>query len=209
MDNETSELVEDFIKEQNAEVQHAAPESHCAPAEKAVQTYKSCFKSVIASVPKEFPMGLWCRLLEQTDLGVNIVRPYRQNPRLSAWAAMEGEYHFHATPIAPPGSKMLMYQKPGSRRTWGQNYEWAWYIGPALTHYRTFRGVLPKTQSERLTDSAKFKHHVFDIPELTPADRIIESARDLRDAICQQEKQGPLDVRKAIETIQEVMLGKM
>ena len=72
MDNETSELVEDFIKEQNAEVQYAAPESHCAPAEKAVQTYKSCFKSVIALLPKEFPMGLWCRLLKQTDLGVNL-----------------------------------------------------------------------------------------------------------------------------------------
>ena len=73
MDNETSELVEEFIKEQKAEVQYAAPESHCPPAEKAVQTFKSYFKSVIFSLPKEFPMGLWCRLLEQTNLGVNIV----------------------------------------------------------------------------------------------------------------------------------------
>ena len=38
---------------------------------------------------------------------------------------------------------------------------------------------------KRSTDTAKCKHHVFDIPELTPADRMTESARDLNDAICQ------------------------
>ena len=102
MDNETSKDVEEFIEEQNADVQYTAPGRHCAPTEQAVLTLKSCFKSTIASLPPGFPFANWCRLLEQVKLSVNIVRPFRQNPKLSAWAGMEGEYHFGATPIAPP-----------------------------------------------------------------------------------------------------------
>ena len=122
MDNETSKEVEDFIKEQQqAKLQYTAPDRHCHPAEKAVQTYKATFKSILASLPKQFPIAYWCRLLEQTDRSVNIVRPCRQNPLLSTWAAMEDKLHFDATPLAPPGSEMMMHQKPARRSTFGPN----------------------------------------------------------------------------------------
>ena len=60
MDNETSSDVEEFIKAQNTDLQYTAPGSHCAPAKKAVQTYKSCFKSITASLPPSFPVSYWC-----------------------------------------------------------------------------------------------------------------------------------------------------
>ena len=74
------------------------------PSERALQTYKSCVKSTMASLPPTFPIAYWCRLIPQIDFSVNIVRKFRQNPLLSAWAFMEGEFHFNSTPIAPPGS---------------------------------------------------------------------------------------------------------
>ena len=119
------------------------------PAERAVETYKACFKSVIYTLPKEFPMGLWCRLLLQIELGVNIVKACRMNPLLSAWAVMNGEYHFHAMPMAPPGPKMMINQAPGNRRTYGPNAETTWYTGPCLQHYRTFTGIVPKTGGKK------------------------------------------------------------
>ena len=122
MDNETSKDVEDFIASQQTQQQYTPPDMHRTnPSEKALQTYKCCVKSTIASLPPHFPLSYWCRLLPQVDLSVNIVRPSRQNPLLSAWATMEGEYHFDATPIAPPGSQMLMHEKPGKRRSFGFN----------------------------------------------------------------------------------------
>ena len=165
------------MMEQKTALQYTAPDRHCHPAEKAVQTYKATFKSVIASLPKNFPIAYWCHLLPQTDLSVNIVRPNRQNPLLSAWAAMEGEFHFDATPIAPPGSEMLMHQKPARRNIFGLNVKKAWYLGPCLNHYRTFRGILPSTGGERLSDTVRFQPHAIGIPEITSTDRIIEAAR--------------------------------
>ena len=208
MDNETSADVEDFIRSQGTKLQYSSPGRHCKPAERAVQTYKCCFKSITASLPKAFPIAYWCRLLEQCDLAVNIVRPHRQNPRLSAWAAMEGEYFFEATPIAPPGSAMLMQVKPGERPSWGHNAKKAWYVGPCFKHYRSFKGALPSTKGERISDSVKFQHHAIAIPELTPGDRILEATRQLKDAINNQPKRAPMDELRAIELLQEVMLGK-
>ena len=127
MDNETSRDVEEFIESQNADVQYAAPGSHCPPAKKAVQTYKACFKSTAASLSDKFPVGYWCRLCEQVDLSVSIWR--------SVWAACEGNFHFDSTPIAPPGTEMLMHNKPSNRRSWDHNTTKAWYIGPCLKHY--------------------------------------------------------------------------
>ena len=93
---------------------------HCANlAERAIQTWKSCMKSSMALVPTDFPIALWCRMCQQVDLSVNIIQKCRQNPLLSAWAAMEGKCHFNATPIAPPATEMMMHKKPNKRRTWG------------------------------------------------------------------------------------------
>ena len=128
---------------------------HCAPAEKAVQTYKSVFKSVTASLPANFPISYWCHLIPQIDLAVNIVRPHRMNPKLSAWCATEGEFHFSSTPIAPPGTEMLMYVRPENRRSFGHNANKAWYVGPCLKHYRTFKGILPTTGKVRMADTVK------------------------------------------------------
>ena len=56
MDNETSSEIEEFIAEQNVNIQYSDPDRHCMPAERAVATYKSCLKSVIYTVSNEFPM---------------------------------------------------------------------------------------------------------------------------------------------------------
>ena len=57
MDNETSAAVEQFISEQTINVQYTALGKHCLPAEKAVQTCKSGFKSTTASLSLKFPIS--------------------------------------------------------------------------------------------------------------------------------------------------------
>ena len=209
MDNETSKDVEDFIASQNTQQQYTPPDLHRTnPAERALQTYKSCVKSTMASLPPTFPIAYWCRLLPQIDFSVNIVRKCRQNPLLSAWADMEGEFHFDATPIAPPGSEMLMHKNSNQRRTFGFNAKKAWYIAPCFQHYRTFKGIMASTGAERISDTVRFKHHAIAIPQLTPADRILEAARQLDSAIKQQPKKAPMDELVAIELLRKVLLGE-
>ena len=209
LDNETSKEVEAFVASQQTDIQYTPPDMHRTnPAERAIQTWKSCKKSSLASVPNDFPMALWCRMCDQVDLSVNIIRKCRQNPLLSAWAAMNGEYHFESHPIAPPGTQMMMHEKPGRRRTWGFNAKKAWYLGPCFKHYRSVRGILPSTGGERISDTYRFKHHAINIPHLTAADRILEATKQLDAAIKQQPKQAPMDEIVAIQLLRKVLFGE-
>ena len=66
MDNVTSKGVEDFIASHNTQRQYTPTDLHITnPAERALQTYKSCVKSTMASLPPTFPISYGCRLLPQ------------------------------------------------------------------------------------------------------------------------------------------------
>ena len=79
---------------------------------------------------------------------------------------------------------------------------------PCSKHYRTFRGLLPSTRLERLSYSVKFKHHAIVMPNLTPADEILEVARKLDSVIKQQPKQASMDEITTIELLQKVLTGE-
>ena len=52
---------------------------------------------------------------------------------------------------------------------------------------------MASTRVERISDTVLFKHHAIAIPQLTPADRILEAARQLDSVIKQQPKKAPMD----------------
>lgn len=68
--------------------------------------------------------------------------------------------------------------------------------------------MIPPTKGERISDSVKFQHHAIAVPELTPADRILEAKRELKIAITQQPKAAPPDKVSAIELLRRVTLGE-
>ena len=103
---------------------------------------------------------------------------------------------------------MLMQVKPEARSTFGLNAKKAWYTGPCLNHYRAFRGMLPSTKGERISDTVKLQHHAISMPTLTPADRILEATRQLKDAISQHPKRAPMKEMEAIDMLRKVMMGE-
>ena len=102
LDNETSQDVETFIAEQQAALQYTPADMHRTNiAERACRTWKNHFTAIRAGTPPSFKMANWCRMLEQADITLNMMRPCTLNPNLSAFEAMEGMYSFDATPMAP------------------------------------------------------------------------------------------------------------
>ena len=103
---------------------------------------------------------------------------------------------------------MLMHEKPNRRKTFGLNAKKTWYIAPYFKNYRTFKGILQSTGAELMSDTVRFNHHAIEIPQFTPADRILEVTRQLDDAIKQQPKKSPMEELTVIELLREVLLGK-
>lgn len=61
---------------------------------------------------QKFPVLQWDLLLEQAIITINMLRATRINPKLSAHDYLLGVFNYNATPMAPPGMKVVAHHKP-------------------------------------------------------------------------------------------------
>ena len=127
-------------------------------AEREIQNFNNHFIAGLSSVHKLFPMHLWCRLIPQSILSLNLLRGSRMNPKLSAHAQVHGSFDCNAPPLAPPGTKIIIHEKPSVRGNWSIRGIDGWYIGYAPFHYRCFWVYANKTLHIRITNTVEFSH---------------------------------------------------
>ena len=75
LDNEASTAYKECIRNNGMTHELVPPDNHRSNlAERAIQTFKHHFISILSGVDDKFPLSLWCALLEQTELIVNLLR---------------------------------------------------------------------------------------------------------------------------------------
>ena len=73
----------------------------------------------------------WDRGVEQSQRTLNMLRPCRINPKLSADAFLEGQHDCNAVPFPPLGWRMLIFEGPEKRSSWGFHGVEGFSVGPA------------------------------------------------------------------------------
>jgi len=183
MDNEASTELKAEIKK-NCTLQLVPPDNHRRNlAERAIQTFKCHFKSVLAGVDDSFPMRLWDKLLPQTVLTLNLLRQSNVAPTVSAYQYVHGAFDYNRMPLAPLGCAVQLYESNARRGTWAEHATDGWYIGTSTKHYRCHRIYVKNTRSERISDTVFFKHKHITQPTVTPADTIVKALDDLTHAL--------------------------
>lgn len=137
------------------------------------------------------------------------MRTCRQNPLLSAHTALHGEFHFDATPMAPPGTETLAQVKPGIREAWGFHSMEAWYVGPAPMHYRCYTVIAKKSGAEHITDTVKFKHHAVALPTVSYAERVTKATNSLIHAIKDMPQPSHPPHIEAIEKLRAILKERL
>ena len=128
-------------------------------------------------------MHLWDRKIPQATLTLNLLLPSRINPRLSAKAQLNGPFNFNATPLAPPGTKVLIHETPDQQRSWAPHGVYDWYIGPELEHYRCYQVYVPTMRAECVAKTVQFFPNNCPVPKLSSADNAAGAARELTEAL--------------------------
>ena len=108
-------------------------------AESAIATFKEHFILALATVDKDCPLQLWDDFLPQVELTLNLLRFSRRDPTKSANEEVNGKFDYNKTPLAPFGTKGLVYEDPANRASWAKHETDAYYVGPAPKHYRCLR----------------------------------------------------------------------
>jgi hypothetical protein len=82
---------------------------------------------------------------------------------------------YNATPLGPPGTRVLVHDKPSNRNSWAPHGQDAWYIGPALDHYQCYNVWMWDTRREREPDTLTWFPQQFTMPTPSALDIIATS----------------------------------
>ena len=136
LDNGASPAFQDIRKEKCIDYQLDPPGIHIINAEeRVISTSKDQFIAGIYAIDPWFPMNTWDRLLEQAKIALNLPCPSILNPRLSAYAQLNGELYFKPTPMAPGGKIILVHYRTHNRGKWALHRHKAWYVIPDILYY--------------------------------------------------------------------------
>jgi hypothetical protein len=137
LDNEASLELINYLTQQGIHYQLAPPHIHRRNnAEREIQTFKNHFISGLCSVEPTFPLKFWDKLLPQATIMLNILRQSIINPRMSAYAQLNGHFDFNRTPLDPPGTRIVAHENSDQRASWDPHGVDGYYLGPALDHCR-------------------------------------------------------------------------
>ena len=110
MDNQCSRRIQKYITSQGTDIQLFNPDDHRVnAAERAIQTWKNHYVASLSTTDPNCPLQLWCQFIAQAKYTLNMLRRSRVNPKLSLYAVLEGQFNFNKTPLAPVGTKALVF----------------------------------------------------------------------------------------------------
>ena len=149
LDNECPNVLKTFMRELNKTFQLVQPHIYRRNSvERAISTFKDNF----ISGPKDLPLHLLCQILPHAILTINLLRKYCMNPKLSEYAKLHGEFNYDATPLALPGTQVIIHEKPTVRVTCASHGVKGCYLGPSMNHYRCHHVYITKTIGEQDSD---------------------------------------------------------
>ena len=81
----------------------------CNWSERSIQTSKDNLLEGLCSTDPNFPFNVWCKLVFQSVITLNLLRPY---------AKIFGNFNYECTPMDLPGIKVILHERPKYHGLW-------------------------------------------------------------------------------------------
>ena len=98
---------------------------------------------------------------------------------MSADAFLEGQHDYNAVPFPPLGWQMLIFEGPDQRSSWDFHGVVGLSVGPAEENYRCYRGWIPTTGAERISDTVVYftpRRYMYDLPAPPTQEEVVQEA---------------------------------
>ena len=115
---------------------HVATHNHGVnAAEPAVKTAKYHLIAVLAMLDWSCLIQLWSKMVKQTQDTLNIFRTSRNNTEKTAYQKTKGTFDWNARPLAPVGTKAMVFPYLENRNTFAPHCNTGYVMGGVLHHY--------------------------------------------------------------------------
>jgi hypothetical protein len=181
MDNQATKAIKFYLIPQQCCLQLVEPGNHWVnAAECSIQTFKNCFIGALGTTGIDFPIQLWDKLAPQVQDTINLLRRSRINPNISAYEILEGPYNWNHFPLAPLGTKAIIYNDADTWASWAPHGVNAWMLGPSKDHYQCHLYYVPEISGYCVSGSTDlFPQHCIE-PMFTPFTHVKELANELK-----------------------------
>jgi hypothetical protein len=152
-------------------------------AEKAIQTFKNHFVSILSRCAPTMPMHLWCQLLPQVELQLLLLRQSRVNPNMSAYVHLYVQHDYNKHPFVPIGMEALVHGKLCKQQTYAEHCRKAFVLSTSTKHYQCWKFGSNNTRATHVLGTAFSKHKYMNKPAVTPEDLVIAAAANLSKAL--------------------------
>ena len=132
---------------------------------------------------------------------VNLQRQSNITPKISAHTHLHGQHDFNRHPLAPLGVWVHVYISPTKRKTWSVKTHKGYYVGTSTDHYHYYKAWIPQTAAIQGSETMYFKHKYITDPAVTPADQIVQAAKELTDLL--KDKGTPLLVKSSTAPLKQ------
>ncbi len=131
----------------------------------------------------DFPIQLWDKLAPQVQDSINLLQCSRVDPTKSVYEILEGLYNWNQYPLAPLGTKAVIYEDANTRALWAPHGLDAWLLGPSRDHYCCNLYYVPESKSYRISGSVDlFPQHCI-APAFTPVTHVQELSTKLQETL--------------------------
>ena len=138
-------------------------------AERTIRTAENYLTCAFSGCDPTCPKEARQHMFPQIRVAMNLLRPSRLNPTISAWEDLKGPYDWNATPMAPLGSPVIAFVSPSDRPKLAPHGVPAFYVGPAFKHYRCYTVYIPSTNRLRIVDTVAWLPYTNErIPDALP-----------------------------------------
>jgi hypothetical protein len=153
MDNEPPKGLHQHFIAQEIQYQFVPPfTKRSNKAERAIQTFKRHFIAILAGTHPSFPINFWHELIPQEEITLNMMRAFADQPNISAYHGIHRQLcDFLSHPLAPCGTLVVLHNS--IRETWDNFGHIGFYLGPASSHYRSYRCLVQETNLIHISDS--------------------------------------------------------
>lgn len=91
---------------------------HANATERAIQTFKAHFLSILACINDSFPNYPRDKLLPQMEATLNLFCQATIAPSISAWVYSHGPSNYDAKPLDPIGCPVIIHNKISTCNSW-------------------------------------------------------------------------------------------
>jgi hypothetical protein len=186
IDNDRSEYLEKWFATAGIKTHIVPPDNHgINKAERMIQTGRNLLISMMCATNPNAPTFLIFEYLEQAEIIINSLRASNSNPEISAYHHVHGQpFNIWNHPMAPVGTLVIVYVSKAKRaQSFGTKGLAAFYLGPQLSGYRSYRVWIPSTKKIRHTDTLAWFPHNFQMPYAKPEELILQRIHDLTEAV--------------------------